>query len=301
MLATILFSIIGAFVLQIVYKYRIKDYEEFIKPIFGWKLSKIFEFIITIFLFIGFCVMLAGSGAIFNQYLNLSYNVGIYIMVTCALLTFMFSIKGISTVNNIIVPFLIVGIVTIGAITILKEGLPLIKLDGVKITKTGNWLTSAIFYVSYNSISAIVIMTSLLTIIPTKKDAIKGGIFGGLGLGVLAVFLIMPLLILFTEIRDLEIPMLGVASKIGDRGGLIYTIILWGAMFTTAIANGFSCIKRLESKLKLNFKILSIVFCVATIPIARLGFANLVATLYPVFGYLGFFMLILMTFHFLTN
>lgn len=290
LIATILFSIIGGVVLNRVYTKRISSYEDFIIPLFGARTGKGIEIIITVFLFTSFCVMLAGSGAIFFQQFKVSYNIGIYVMSICALLTFMFSIKGISAVNSVLVPLLLMGITSIGLLIILKEGLVFSNYNGAELTKTGNWFTSSILYVSYNSISAIVIMTSLLPIIPSREAGIKGGIMGGIGLGVLALFIIVPTLILYTDISNLEIPMLKIASNLGRKEGIIYTLVLWCSMFTTAIASGFGCVKRLSYFFKINQRMTAIIFCIITMPLAKIGFSNLVSNLYPLFGYLGFFM-----------
>ena len=291
-IATVSFSVIGAIVLLSVYNRKIKGYEDLIFPIFGKNLGKVIEIVITLFLLTGFCVMLAGSGAIFSQQFNLSYNVGIYIMSIATFLTFIFSVKGISIVNIVLVPILLIGIVSVGSMVILKEGLIFSNYEGASITNTGNWLTSAILYVSYNSIAAIVMMTSLLTIIPNKRTAIKGGLLGGLGLGLLAVFILIPTLIKYTDIQGLEIPMIKVAEVMGSKGGILYSFVLWFSMFTTAIANGYGCIKRLAYLFDTKLNIIACVFCICTIPLAKIGFTNLVSTLYPLFGYFGLFMII---------
>lgn len=291
-IATVLFSTIGSIVLLRVHNRKIMGYDELIYPIFGKNLGRIIEIIITLFLLTGFCVMLAGSGAIFSQQFNLSYNIGIYIMSIATFLTFIFSVRGISIVSMVLVPILLVGIITVGVMVILKEGLTLSNYNGVNITYTGNWLTSSVLYVSYNSISAIVIMTSLFTIIPNKREALKGGIIGGIGLGLLALFVLIPTLIKYTDIQGLEIPMIKIAEVIGDKGGLLYSFVLWFSMFTTAIANGYGCIKRLSHFFKTKINIIACMFCILTMPLAKIGFANLVSTLYPLFGYLGLFMII---------
>ncbi len=291
-IATVLFSAIGAIVLHRVYNRKIKGYEDFIFPIFGKRLGKVIEIIITLFLLTGFCVMLAGSGAIFSQQFKLSYNIGIYLMSIMTFLTFMFSVRGISIVNSVLVPILIIGIATVGVMVILKEGFTYSNYDGASITNTGNWITSSVLYVSYNSISAIVIMTSLLAIIPNRKTAIKGGIVGGFGLGFLALFILIPTLIKYTDIQGLEIPMIKIAEVLGNQGGLLYSFVLWFSMFTTAISNGYGCIKRLSHLLKVKQNLMACMFCTLTMPLAKIGFANLVSTLYPLFGYLGLFMII---------
>ncbi|SHH51810.1 Uncharacterized membrane protein YkvI [Caloranaerobacter azorensis DSM 13643] len=283
----ILFSIIGSIILVSVYKNDLKGYQDFLVSMFGNKLSSVFEIIILFFLFGGYCVMLAGSGAIFFERFHLSYSIGIFIMGIATMVTFLFSIKGISIANQIIVPLLLAGIITMSMLVILKEGLVFSNYRGAEISITGNWLTSAVIYVSYNCISVLVVMSTLSSIIPNKTEAIKGGLFGGLCLLVLAIFILIPLLILYTDVFHLELPMLKVAEYLGENGEKIYSLILWGAMFTTAIANGFGCIRRVSKIIKIDERLFSILFVFVTIPMAKIGFSRLISILYPLYGIIG--------------
>lgn len=291
-LATALFSIMGSIVLYQVFKNRITSYSEYITPLFGRRISKIMELIIISYLFIGFCIMLAGSGAVFKEQFDISANIGIYVMSFFCFLTLVFSVKGISFVNKIIVPFLIIGIILVGSVIIVKEGFVFSNFCGASVTKTGNWLTSALLYVSFNSISSIVILTSLLPIINSEKQAIKGGILGGLGLGAMAIFILLSTLILYTDVYSIEIPMIKAAQFLGRWGGYMYSIILWLAMFTTAIASAFGCISKISKSIKGNQLFISAIFCIIAVPLAKVGFASLVSIIYPLFGYLGLFMLV---------
>lgn len=291
-LASILFSLVGVTVLLRVYRNKITCYSEYITPLFGPGISKIMELIIISFLFIGFCIMLAGSGALFKEQFDVSDNIGVFFMAFLCFITLAYRVKGISFVNKLAVPFLIIGIILVGSIVIAKEGFVLSNFHGVSVTKTGNWITSSILYVSYNSISAIVMLTSLLPIIANKKQAIKGGILGGLGLGIMAIFILLSTLILYTDVYSIEIPMAKVAQRLGSWCGYMYSVVLWLAMFTTAIASGFGCVNRVSSSFKGNQLFISGAFCIIAIPFAKVGFSSLVSKLYPLFGYLGLFMLI---------
>ncbi|KPU26575.1 hypothetical protein TR13x_09520 [Caloranaerobacter sp. TR13] len=283
----ILFCIIGIIILVSVYKNDLSGYQEFLISIFGDKLSTILEALILFFLFGGYCVMLAGSGAIFLEQFHLPYNIGIFIMGIATLITFLFSIKGISVVNEIIVPLLLVGITILSILVISKEGLVFSNYNGAEISITGNWLTSSILYVSYNCIPVLVVMSTLSSIIPNKVEAIKGGLFGGLGLGILSAFILVPLLILYTDVFGLEIPMLKMAEYLGKNGKTIYSLILWCAMFTTAIANGFGCIRRVSKITMIDERLFSIFFVFLTIPMAKVGFSKLISILYPLYGIIG--------------
>ena len=285
-ISTILFITVAVGVLLKVYNNSLKNYQQLIVPVMGKKLSLIVEFIILSYLFIGACVMVAGSGALFEEQFHISFNLGLIGMVLLTFLTVIHSVEGILKANTILIPILLIGIITIGISLMIKEDF---NFEYIETTPTNsyNWLTSAIMYVSYNIISAIVVLSSLLPVIKNKQTAIKGGVMGGLGLGVLSMFIILPLLLVLNDVNHLEIPMLGVARYVVKNGDIFYSFLIWIAMFTTVVSNSFGFISRICDIININFKLMAVVFCLATIPVAKMGFARLVNVFYPIFGYLS--------------
>lgn len=289
----LLFAFIGAFILIKVYQLEINNNNELLNIIFGEKISFFIETIIFIFLFIGFSIMLSGSGAIFYDEFNLPFDFGIYLMASLCFIVFLFKIKGLSFINTLLVPILIIGILFISFNVILKKEIEF-SVIGVKLTNKGNFITSSMLYVSFNGLLMTVVLSSLLPLLPNKKTAIRGGILGGISLGVIGCLILIPLLILYTETHNIEIPMLKVSEYACIYYRKIYSIILWFAMFTTAIANGYCFLENsLKSK---NKNILALVFCISSIPIARFGFSHLVSTIYPIFGYIGGVILVITLF-----
>ena len=292
--STLLFSGIGAIVLCRVYNGKYQSYQELIFPVLGRKLGFIIDFFMLLYLFMSFCIMLAGSGALFEQRLNISYDIGLAIMAVISVITIMYSVKGISMINTVLIPILLAGMIIIGMTVTLKEGINIsydIPIQPIKYS----WILSSILYVSYNTLSVVVVLCSLLPIINSRKTAIKGGIMGGVGLGIMSIFILLPILIIYKDIRtlNLEIPMLKVSEYIGSSGGLVYSLILWAAMLTTAVGNGFGLVSRVSDITKINFRILIIILCIITVPFAKMGFSNLVSTVYPLFGYVGAFFLLI--------
>lgn len=285
MLATVLFMVIGTVVLLKTYNEGLDSYQELIRPIMGRNLSNLAEFVILSYLFIGVCVMVAGSGALFSEQLNMPYNIGIIIMVLLTLATVLYSIKGILKVNKMLIPILLFGIISIGFIAMIKKDFAFDQIH-IKVVNN-NWIKSAIMYVSYNIISAIVVLSSLRSVIKNKRTAIKGGMMGGLGLGVLCIFIIIPMLLFFNQVNTLEIPMLGVARYVDRRADILYSLIIWIAMFTTAVSNSFGFLTRICDIININFKWVAVMFCLTTIPVAKMGFSKLVNVFYPLFGYLS--------------
>src|SRR5699024_7463210 len=276
---------IGSFLLIQVHKNNIKNYKELIDYLFGEKIGFVVDTIITFSLFTGFCVMVSGSGAIFHEEFGLSLNIGIYLMAIICFIVFLFSLKGLSFINSVLVPILIIGIVFIGLNVVLEEGLSFSNIYGVNMTNKGNIITSSFLYVSFNSLLIFVVFSSLGPLIKDKKVAIKGGIIGGTILGILGIFILLPLLIHYSEVYSLEIPMLKVSGYAGGIYRKYFSFIILIAMFTTAIANGFGFNERVLKGEK--NPLFSLLFCLISIPLAKLGFSTLVKFLYPIYGYIG--------------
>jgi uncharacterized membrane protein YkvI len=236
--------------------------------------------------------MLAGSGAIFSEQYNIDNNIGILIMAIATFITFIFSVKGLSTVNTIIVPFLLISIIYIGLTVILNEGINISTLNYINLNHNHKFIISSVTYVGYNMIPALVILTSVGSLVDSKKTAIKGGVLGGLFLGILAFFILMPSLILYSDVSASELPMLNISSYSDYRGKYLYSIILWFAMFTTAIGNGFGIITRIKQMFNISQIKICFLFCFISIFLAKFGFSNLIMILYPIFGYISFLIMI---------
>lgn len=291
-ISTALFCLIGSMILVTAHTNNISTYNKLLEKIFGKSISKIIDFLIILFLIAGYCIMLAGSGAIFQEQYNINANAGILFMAIATFITFIFSVKGLSAVNTVIVPFLLISIVYIGANVILHEGICVNTLSQINTTDNYKFIISSVTYVGYNMIPALVILTSVGSLVDSKKTAIKGGILGGLFLGILALSILMPSLILYNDVSTLELPMLNISSYSDYRGKYLYSIILWFAMFTTAIGNGFGIITRIKPIFNIEQKKLCFLFCLISIFLAKLGFSNLIMILYPVFGYISFLIII---------
>ncbi|MBS4534401.1 hypothetical protein GOQ29_02090 [Clostridium sp. D2Q-14] len=301
LIAIILFIMLPIVVLFRIKKDNIKGYDEFMVIVLGNRIGKFVEIILTLFLFISYSVMLAGGGAIVKENFNLNYNYGILIMALLTLIVFIFNVKGLSYANLILIPLLVLSILYIGIKIIGYNGLEFSNHIGANITSNGNWLTSSILYISYNSLSAIVIFTTIDNLLKNKKDIIKTSILSGILLGVMAFSILIPLLIKYTDVFGFEIPMLAIASSLNESCVKLYSFILMSAMFTTAIASGFSLITRLSKIICINKNILAIILPIVTLPISNLGFSKLVTTLYPLFGYLGLFIILIISIEFLLR
>ncbi|MGN9166075.1 YkvI family membrane protein [Tissierellaceae bacterium HCP3S3_D8] len=286
----ILFSVVGSLILIKIYNKKISNFNDMIYIMFKKKIGLIIDIIINLSLYTGFSIMIAGSGAIFKEQLNLPFNFGIMLMLLCSFIVFLFNLEGLSTINSILVPLLIMGIIFISIHIVTGELHKLPNIEGLHLTKKGNFITSSILYFGSNCLIILVIFSSLLPMIDNKKTAIIGGTMGGFILYILGVSILSSVLIHYDEVSSLDLPMLSICGHIGENYRKIYAVILWIAMFTTALANGFGFInKNFQNK---NKTLVSSLFCISAIPLAKMGFSNLVGIIYPIFGVIGFLMVI---------
>ena len=144
--------------------------------------------------------MVAGSGAIFEEHLGLSFNLGIMVMILFSFIIFLFNIEGLSFINSILIPMLIVGIVFISFYMITGETHNLLDIQGLKLTKKGNFITSSILYFGSNCLIIVAVFSSLLPIINTKKTAILGGVMGGIILSILGISILGSMLVYYEEV-----------------------------------------------------------------------------------------------------
>src|SRR5699024_11144186 len=288
----ILFSIVGMLLLLKIYNNEIESFDALIGRIFNERISAFIDIITSISLYTGFSIMVSGSGAIFKEQFGLSFNLGILIMIVCSFIVFLFSLKGLSFVNSILVPILTIGILYISIYIASKGGIRAMDISGKNITGKGNFITSAILYFGSNCLIIIIVFSSLFPMIKNKKTAILGVVIGGLVLYILCTVILFSIFMYYDEVAKLDIPMLRISNFIGEGYGKVYAIILWISMFTTALANGYGFINKYKKDR--NKFIIAAILCISAIPLAKLGFSNLVSIIYPIFGVIGTIMMFLL-------
>ncbi|MDF2523554.1 MAG: putative rane protein, partial [Clostridiales bacterium] len=212
------------------------------------------------------------------------------IVAFVCMLVMLTDVKGIISLSTVITPLMVVGILFTGIYIIISKDTYAFNVSGYLHQYTENWFFSALTYVSYNSIMSLVVMSSLLPYLKTRRVGIIGGISGGMLLCFIAFILNTAIFMFYPEIIPDELPVLRIIGKYSSALSAIYTFVLLLAMFISAVTSGFYFVERLNSKLKINMKIITMIACAFVIPLSGVGFSNLIATLYPIFGYVGLFM-----------
>ncbi len=295
-LAGMLFSVIGYIVLSKVFSERISSYDEFLFPMTGYFLGRLMEFIVMLFMSCIMCVMIAGLGNVLVELTGLAYRYCVAISAAATLLAIMSNIKGIVAISSFVSPVLIAGIIFVGFYILASKDTSVFSISSKMRLLTDNWVFSAILYVSYNTIISTVLMSRMLPYLKSGKVSKWGGVLGGGMLCVTALIINWALYSFYPHSIISEIPVLGIIQNNSKLLAHIYSIILILAMYTSAVTSGYCLTERISSKMKINYKLVGAVLCAVVMPMSTLGFSSLIATLYPVFGYLGLFLLFIILF-----
>jgi uncharacterized membrane protein YkvI len=287
-LAGIMFALLGALVVSFVKKEGINSYRQLILHLFGKKIGQWIELFIGFMLWIGLGVMLAGSGAVFTEYWRINMNWGIGLTLAVVILALVYQGTGVKIINSLLVPLLIGIALYISIYTIwTADGASINELAKPNYGYVGdNWFVASIIYVAYNMILGIVILASLNW---DKEDqaGCAGTFLGGLLLGGIGLIKVLALLTCFPEVIKHQVPMLFLAEQQAEWLKLLLAGALWSAMVTTAVANGYGLIKRLESVKYLNYHRALFLIILISLPLTKFKFSQLVAIFYPIFGYIG--------------
>ncbi len=300
-LAGILFSAVGYIVLNKIYTERINSYDEFLFPMTGYFLGRVMEFIVMLFMCCIMCVMTAGLGDVLMELTGLSYMTCVVISAAACLLAIMTNIKGIVTLSSFIAPVLTAGIIFVGLYILVSKDTSVFSAADKLGAVTDNWVFSAVLYVSYNTILSTVIMSRMLPYLKSEKVSKWGGIIGGGMLCITALVINSALYNFYPHSIISDIPVLGIIQNNSKLLANIYSVILILAMYTSAVTSGYCLTERISSKLKVNYKLVAAILCALIIPMSSLGFSNLISTLYPIFGYLGLFLLFIIIFQYIKS
>lgn len=295
-LAGALFSAIGGIVLDRVYRQRIRSYDEFVFPVLGWFGGWVVQLAATAFMLCLFCIMLAGSGNVLAGWLGIPFEYAVLIMGLVCMAFILSSIRGIVLLSTVVTPVLIVGILLVGFYIILFRDASVFSPVGVFRGVTDNWVFSSVLYVSYNSLMSVIVMCGLLPYLKTRRTGPMGGVLGGALLCFMALILNAALFMFYPGPAESEIPVLGILGLYGRLAGSLYSALLWLAMLVSAVTAGYCFVDRLGSKVRLGKKLIAVFLCAAAVPLSTLGFSRLIAAIYPAFGYIGLFLMIVILF-----
>jgi uncharacterized membrane protein YkvI len=287
-LCGVIYILICSMIATISIKHNLRSYNELIMLISPGFLGKVTDIVTSAFLTSGAAIILAGSGALINQYFGISRWIGIIIMVLLTLFILLRDTQGLIEINSIIVPSLIIVISTI-FILYLIFAKDLLNINFLKTTydSNKNWVPSTLLYVGFNILSSSGVIVPLSLEIKSKKQIHCGILLGALVLTLLCGMINLMLMLNIPYIYTIDIPLLYVANPFGTLIQIMLLIIIWLEMFSTEVSDVFSVGKTMSNVFNISYKKSVFIILAIAIPISQFGFVNLIKVLYPAFGFIS--------------
>lgn len=273
---------------KISIKFQLNSYGEVINVVSPNFLGKITGIITTLYLISSASIILAGSGALINQFFGIPKILGTLIMAAAALLALTKETSGLIEVNSLIVPSLIIVISTILILYLVfyRDEITLSHLKSLGAQKD-NWWLSTILYSGYNILCCSGVLVPLSTEMKKSKTMIWGISLGAISLTLLCLAINLMLMLNQPYIFKYEIPLLYITNRFGKALQVILLIIIWLEMFSTEVSDVFSISKTIDKVFKIKYDTAIFLVVGLAILVSQVGFTNLICTLYPMFGVLS--------------
>jgi uncharacterized membrane protein YkvI len=288
LLAVTLFGIASNQVFKIGLRLKTNSYREFLVYLLGPRLLPGADLFLTLFLLLLVGVMFAGSGAVFAA-LHLERGMGVVLTGLIVVGVLSRGLSGLVKVNLVIIPLMFVFCLIVAGHAFYSFSVSARPLPAAH----GCWVLAALQFTAYNLVLAAPV---LLALAQNYSDPIVlriGNWLGSIALGVLAVLIHWSILAHFTVLQASALPMVTLAKQV--NGGVFwgYSLILWGEMLTTLLADVYSLGQRLCVWSGWPFRRWAVILSLTGIFVSNWGFVNLIAFFYPVYGCLSLVLLVL--------
>jgi len=198
---------------------------------------------------------------------------------------FLKNIESITKINSIIIPALILVIIIVGIKNMAQIDTHQIGIN-TNIDTSPFWILQSVLYASYNLILVLPVLINLKKFIKNKKQILLVAILTGIIIGTISLLSFLLLVNVDTNFSHIEMPIVYVIQNKFTEFKYLYGIIILIAIFTTAISVGISFLNNISKNNK-SFPQIAAILCISSISISKIGFSNLVNTLFPLFGFLG--------------
>lgn len=251
--------------------------------------------IITCFIF-GF-VMTAGAGANLNQQFGMPFWVGAFLCTALTIVVSFLDFKKIIGVIGVFTPMILVMIAVIFMTNVLGRHWDFAEMYRISQTIqspfSSVWM-SVVNYFAVCVMSAIAMAFVMGGSIFKINEAEKSGAWGGF---MVSVIFFITTLILFAnsdKVVKSDVPMLAIAKEVNPIFATLYAFVIFGLIFNTVFSLYYALGKRFAAGSEKRFKFFVTAFSLSGFLVSFMGFRQLVAVMYPIIGYMGLLMLVVL-------
>lgn len=284
-LFSVLFSICCIVIMGICYEQKTIHYLPVLQLLMGKKLSRLYDYMIILYLYSVTVVMLAGGGATL-EVIRIPYWGGITFLSCLLVILFFWDTKGITSMNSAVVPILIVFLIGILFSFQYLQGFTI----SLNMNKQQNW-PAAFTFTALNILPLVAVLAGIGGEIKTKGEIWIASIGSAVILGGISLLYNESLLKVAHDIMFYEIPLFAILKHYPYFMVLVMSGLLWVAIYTTAAAGVFGLTSRFRKYFSIPLWALATFLIISMIPLTKIGFSTLIAFLYPLYGVLNLYIL----------
>lgn len=286
LLFTFFFIISCYVILQISRKERTEHFSPVLQKLVGEKVSHLYNIIMVIYLFTTTVVMLAGGGAAL-QVFSIPYWAGIAIICLLLILLFVYDVKGMVTVNVVIIPVIVLTLAFVLVHSVMNGTQEVTS----SFSKQSNW-PAGFTFTALNILPLVAVLSAIGKEVKSKGEIIVASVGSGVILGVISLFYNQTLISVESKLALFEIPLFAIIQSYPFYMLFLMTILLWIAIYTTAASGLLGLVTRFRNTMPIPLWTLCLLFILLMVPFTAVGFSVLVAILYPLFGLINLYLLV---------
>lgn len=265
-----------------------------IHAICGRYLGMLVDAMITFFMFAIAVVMVAGGGALLEQLAGIPRLWGSAGVTLLTVAIVCLDIRKVIGFIGSITPLLALMVIIVSVAAFANSDADIAALQAAAAQQprgAANWLIAALLYVSYNIVAGAPFLVIMGGQALDRKTALWGGLIGGALLGVLMLLIAGSMLAQVDHLGGVAMPMLLMATQLSPFLGIVMGIAIFGMILNTAVGVLYSFSARILEPDTPRFRWGTLVAGVVAFLGSLVGFIQLVGTVYPFFGYLGFILI----------
>ncbi|WP_322995864.1 hypothetical protein [Castellaniella sp.] len=287
----LLFAFLGMQVARMGTQLHAHSHKVVLDAIFGQRLGSIVDLALIFFLFGVGVAMLAGTGSLFREHFELPVLAGGLFMAVLVSLTLCLNVQRIVDLISSVTPLLLALVIVLVIYALVRSDTSVATLNALAATQEDraapNWFLGGVLYASFNIAVGFPLLAVLSGSSNNLHNTTRGGILGGVGLGVLILLLNIGLFANLDQIQGAEMPTVLLAKTLNPWLGWLMMLSLCCMIYSTAVGMFFAFSARFADPETPKFRVISIVSTFVGLGLSFAGFTTLVGTVYPLLGYLG--------------
>ncbi len=277
--------------------YRSDNHEQVFSEITHPFMTKILDIVLAAGSFSMGFVMVAGAGSNLQQQFGVPFWIGSLICSILIIIVAFLDFEKITNVLGFFTPVMIVMILLIAVYTFFGKAYDFNALDAAAKTiepAIGNLWVSVIDYYALCAMTGVSMAFILGGSVVRIGVAEKGGTVGGMLIGIIIMVASLSLFANIDIVKDADMPMLAIVNGIHPFLAVIYAFTIFALIFNTAFSLYYSIARRYSNNNTRRMRILMILIVAAGYICSFGGFKQLIGLMYPILGYMGCILLIIL-------